>query len=238
NFSWPESQLRALARSGPWRWRTLHLTHRRRDGEEVEAWVVRPGWMRVRAASGTVHVLDERRRTLDVVRLDRDRTEDVPVLRPGDVPVPLDADGFVAERPTSLRFDADDPMWRSYDWVAMLDPVELSHGTEVRELAATTRHGRLTWWARMSATEGYAPRCGCCPLLWGEVSERLEAAAGGPTWAREHPDVDYPGSWLVGLDVRTGVVVSAEPLGGDRDDLGFAVTLHEVDGPPHPDLVG
>ncbi len=229
-----ESQFRALARSGPWRFTTLHLTHRRADGEQVEAWLARPGRLRVRTADGRVHVVDVPPRTVNVIRLDADRSEDVVARRPHDVEVRLDADGFVAERPRDHLLDTDDPMWRSYDWVAMLDPVELSVGTEVHELAETLRHGRTTWWARMVAVDGYEPRCSCCPLLWGEVSERLEAGAGGTTLAASRSDVEYPASWLVGLDLATGVVVSCEPLGGDRRDVGFTVTLHEVDAPPDP----
>ncbi|QIM21013.1 hypothetical protein G7075_07495 [Phycicoccus sp. HDW14] len=227
-----EDRFRALARSGPWRFTTLRFTHRRADGQVVEATLRRPGWLRVRTASGVEHVVDQRRpRTVNVIGLDEVRWHDEAMLRPHEVRVALDADGFVLDRPRSPRFDADDPLWGSYDWVAMLDPVELSTGTTVRELASTTRHGRETWWAQMSATDDYEPRCGCCPLLWGAVSERLEAAVGGPTWAAQHPDVSYPASWLVGLDAQTGVVVSAEPLGGDRDDLGFGVTIHAVDDP-------
>lgn len=226
------SRVRALARSAPWRFSTLHFTHRRSSGEEVEAWLQRPGLLRVRTAEGRIHVVDHRRPTRTVIGIgERARSRDVPAVLPGDVDVELDDDGFVTHRPDDLLFHADDPIWQSYDWVAMLDPVELSAGTRIDEVAATTRFGRATWWARMTAVDGYEPRCSCCPLLWGEVSERLEADAGGPTWRASRPDGEYPGSWLVGLDPETGVVVSTEPLGGDRDDLGFTVRIHEVDGP-------
>lgn len=224
-----EDRFRALARSAPWRFTTLRFTHRRADGEQVEALLRRPGWLRVRTASGSEHVVTGVPYARQVLHLDGRPVGPAGDVLPTDVPVDLDANGFVLARPTSSSVLWDDPMWRSYDWVAMLDPVELSTGTVVRELAVTTRHGRETWWARMAATDGYEPRCGCCPLLWGEVSERLEGEAGGPTFARDHPDVVYPDSWLVGVDVRTGVVVSTEPLGGDRDDLGFTVTIHAVD---------
>lgn len=226
-----EDSFRALARSAPWRFSTLRFTRSTARGESVEAWLARPGRLRVRTDDGRVHGVTGVPYTRDVLRLDGGpRRAWVPVL-PADVPVDLDDDGFVARRPGGTDVAYDDPMWQSYDWVAMLDPVELSAGTTVHELASTTRHGRPTWWARLSATEGYEPRCGCCPLLWGAVSERHEAGAGGPTWAARHPEVEYPASWLVGLDVGTGVVVSCEPLGGDRDDLGFTVTLHGVDEP-------
>ena len=226
------ARVRALARSAPWRFTSLHFTHRRATGEEVEAWLRRPGLLRVRTAEGRTHVVDHRRPTRTVIGIGAGaRSRDVPAVLPDEVDVELDADGFVARRPTDLLFCADDPIWQSYDWVAMLDPVELSSGTRIDEVAATTRFGRPTWWARMTAVDGYEPRCECCALLWGEVSERLEAACGGRTWRESQPDGEYPVSWLVGLDVATGVVVSTEPLGGDRDDLGFTVRIHEVDVP-------
>lgn len=43
------------------------------------------------------------------------------------------------------------------------------------------------------------------------------------------PDLVYPDGWLVGLDFETGVVVSIEPVGGSRRDLGFTVEIHSVD---------
>ena len=44
----------ALARSSPWRWRTLHFRHRS-GSEEVEAWLRRPGRLLVRTADGREH---------------------------------------------------------------------------------------------------------------------------------------------------------------------------------------
>ncbi|HKX67320.1 MAG TPA: hypothetical protein VJN29_08860, partial [Intrasporangium sp.] len=132
----------------------------------------------------------------------------------------------VAARPAGLEVDYDDPMWQSYVWVAMLDPVELATGTRLTELAATERRGRETWWARAEAIAGYEPRCSCCPLLWGEVSDRLEFGDEGV-----RPRGSYPDGWLVGLDRRTGVVVSSEPIGGDGTVLGFTNEIHAVDIP-------
>lgn len=132
----------------------------------------------------------------------------------------------MVERPRDPAIDYDDPMWQSYLWVAMLDPVELSTGTVLTDLAATTRHGRETWWARAVAVEGYEPRCSCCLILWSEVSDRLEFGEAGV-----RPQRFYPDGWLVGLDRQTGVVVSSEPLGGQDQLLGFAVTIHAVGEP-------
>jgi hypothetical protein len=35
-------------------------------------------------------------------------------------------------------------------------------------------------------------------------------------------------TWRVGLDLETGIVVSAEPVGGSGHVVGFDVTIHEV----------
>jgi hypothetical protein len=95
-------------------------------------------------------------------------------------------------------------------------------------LAETARLGRRTLWAVARAVEGYDPRCSCCPLLWGEVSEHLLHGEPGQEYA-VRPDLIYPDGWLVGLDFETGVVVSCEPVGGSRRDLGFTVEIHSVD---------
>jgi hypothetical protein len=57
-----EDDFRALARSSPWRFTTLHLTHHRSDPGPagrpspwpVEAWLTRPWHLRVRTADGHV----------------------------------------------------------------------------------------------------------------------------------------------------------------------------------------
>jgi hypothetical protein len=221
---------RALARSSPWRFTTLHLTRRDARGDVVEAWLRRPGRLRVRTGDGRIHRVEGVPHVRELIPLDGSPRRSWVPVDPRDVPVELDADGFVRERPDRLDIGYDDPMWRDYTWVAMLDPVELSTGTVVHETAVTTRHGRTTWWARLTATEHYAPRCSCCPLLGGEAPVRPGAQAAGAS-DRATGDAAHPGAWLVGLDLATGVVVSSRPLGGDRDDLGFEVTVHEVDDP-------
>ena len=138
-------------------------------------------------------------------------------------------DGLVLERPSGL--DYDDPMWQNYRWVAMLDPVELSHGIEVSAVAAAERLGRMTWTATCRAIpgkdEGYAPRCSCCPLLFGEVSQSMEFD--DPAVVRERePTVGYPTSYGVSLDVETGIVVEVEPHDGDRRHNVFSNEIHDV----------
>ena len=229
-----ETTFRRLSQSSPWRFTSLHFTWHPQDPwfHSVEAWLTRPDRLRVRALDGTErHVREEREAPW---MLSRDATG-VLVADPGHLvpphgsPAERDEHGLVITRPDDRWSGYDDPMWQTYTWVAMLDPRELATGTTVDDLAQTERFGRATWWSQMSAVdESYEPRCGCCPLLWGQVSERAEAAAGGPTLAAREPDLVYPESWLIGLDVQTGVVVSAEPIGGSRLNAGFTLTIHEV----------
>lgn len=130
----------------------------------------------------------------------------------------------------------DDPMWQNYRWVAMLDPVELSHGVEVREVHARERFGRLTWTAtcralpetREGAFDGYEPRCSCCPLLFGAVSQALEFATGDHMAPSQEEVAGYPSAYWVSLDVQTGVVVDVEPQDGDQSRTAFTNEIHEV----------
>jgi hypothetical protein len=226
-----EDAFRALARSSPWRWSTLHFT-RRGGGDEVEAWVRRPGWMRVRVAGRPDEVVEDELGAGTVfVALGEGAQDFTPpeVLAPQEVSPALRPDGLVAVRPDEVLIQYDDPMYRDYTWVAMLDPVELSHHTRIAELSSGRRGTREVWRSRVWADEGYEPRCGCCALLWSAISERDEAAIGGPTWAADHPDVTYPDGFRVALDVQTGVLVELVPVGGDRPDDTIEVDIHAVD---------
>ncbi len=223
-----EDEFRALARSSPWRFSTLHFTHRRADGRVAEAWLSRPGRLRVVDEHGT-HVESGVPYSKAALVSEGSSPPWTPSPPQAHRPI-LRPDGLVASRPSAVDVDYDDPMWQSFDWVAMLDPVELSTGTVLSDLAQTARLGRSTWWAVARATEGYGPRCSCCPLLWGEVSERLLHGEAGQAYAAP-PSSTYPDAWLVGLDVQTGVVVSCEPIGGTRHDLGFTMHILAVGDP-------
>ena len=194
----------ALARSSPWRWRSLHIRHRddySPDG--VEAWIVRPGWMLVRAPGEPDRVVTEPLQEPAVAYASSD-----PDFAPPPLPEPRWAidvaptyrdDGLVAARPQEWFVQFDDPLYGPYTWVAMLDPEELSHHVSVADLDASSRHGRATWWATVRALEGYEARCpDCCDLLLGGVEAGLDH--------------------VVGLDVQTGIVVSLRAPGvRDRD---------------------
>ncbi|WP_435743449.1 hypothetical protein [Nocardioides sp. SYSU DS0663] len=218
-----EETFRALARSAPWRWRTLHLTHETAD-RAVEAWARRPHDLLVRTADGAVHHehgWPYGQSPLGPAGLPPRRS-------PQDVEPVWRADGLVARRPDDWWIEYGDVIWENYRWSAMLDPVELSHHTTVADLRAGEREGRRTWWARVSAEEGYDPRCGCCPLLWSEVSDRDEYATSGRPWSPP-ADTTYPAAYDVALDVETAVVVSLAPVEGPDRSHTFEVTLHEVD---------
>lgn len=149
----------------------------------------------------------------------------VPSVAPQVVEPTRRADGLVESRPGGPGVDYDDPMWENYRWVAMLDPVELSRGVEISEVQAHRRLGRETWTATCRALPGeevgYDPRCSCCPLLYGEVSQSLEF--NDPSEVdRRRPPRGYPTAHRVSLDVETGIVVEVLPCDGDDSNSAFS----------------
>lgn len=201
-----EESFRALARSSPWRWSSLHLTRRGGDVETVEAWVRRPGHLVVLDRRGGRHEVHE------------------PQRRPGEPVWRLD--GLVAHRPEVADPECADPMWQDYRWVSMLDPLELSHHTVVADLRAGEHRGRPAWRAVVAPTEGYEPRCACCPLLPCRGADRVEAEALGLADWQPPPESSYPIGFEVALDVATGVLVELVPLGGTRPGHTLDVEIH------------
>lgn len=188
---------RALARSSPWRWTTLRFTvrwpgHPWRT-EPVRAWLRRPDRLRVETLDGELlQVIHERGTSAALFGPGGGRTVTYPW--PADGPAPVwRPDGLVAVRPERLSYDA--PMYQSYDWVAMLDPVELadgrapgtgevagSPGLEVETVTEVEHGGRPAWEALVRTTPHYEPRCGCCPLLRSpEVDEQEYGGRAGRT---------------------------------------------------------
>ncbi len=241
---------RGLARSSPWRWRALTFDLHRRPlhgpAHTVHASVVRGVGLEVRLADGEHHE-DLALRSSVAVTGSGTGGSGVRVLPfAWELPVEVDADGFVVRRPART---SDDPMWQDYQWVAMLDPVELADGSprdpaavtspeaghppalDVHRLDASVRHGRETWWAQVSPRADYSPRCSCCPLLFGMVSDELDALAGGPSARDRCPDLVFATAYLVALDVETGVCVHVEHLDGDHVGRGFSLDVLGVDPP-------
>ncbi|NHA01595.1 hypothetical protein G5V59_22420 [Nocardioides sp. W3-2-3] len=176
----------ALARSAPWRWRSLHFGTRSSSRDEVEAYVERPGRLSLRHADGTVERVVEERR--DAVPL------------PHEVSPPLRADGLVARRPaTFFEVRYDDPMWRNYSWVAMLDPEE----PEPRRPrgAAARRHPRGPRGLACRPGAGGGLR-GALPGLLRPALARCGLVRRGPRRAdrRRHPVParGWPGGLLAG----------------------------------------
>lgn len=222
---------RALARSSPWRWTTLHLRHRSGFPGPCEAWVRRPGELLVRRPDGR----EERESGLPYTRATGfafvpDGSASPPAPPPEPV-LPHEAtpayrpDGLVAERPSSFEVSYDDPMYGNYSWVAMLDPVELSHDVEVSRVREDEVSGRPAWRADVRALPGYDPRCACCALVWCEVADRYEYGD-RPGWTP--PREKYPDHYDVALDVETGVVVRCLPVGGSPDAAWLENDLLEV----------
>lgn len=240
-------RVRRLARSSPWRWHTLRFVTRWSgfpDGGPgsragVRAWVRRPGLLRVEALDGRVLMARREERSQAVAMLfatgGAGRGRALPPLpRATDVTPVYDADGLVEVRPDGV--DADDPMYQSYDWVAMLDPVELAEGVALDEVREVGHHGRVAWEALARPGPGYDPRCSCCPLLLCEESERLEAEGGGPTMREAEPDLVFAEAHRVRLDVATGVCVLTEEIGGSHAGRGHEVEIEAVDEPMADEL--
>lgn len=204
-----EASFRALARSSPWRWTSLHFT-RRTPGATVEAWVTRPDGVRVVDADGhPVEVKGPGQPTDGMATADW---------------VPPSArfrtDGLVEERLGVYRWEigrlSDGLIWNDYLWVAMLDPFELSYGTVVTDVHDDVVAGRPAWRARIKAVDGYDPLCSCCALLWSYQSAALEYEESRYGLEPKPDDSRYPDAYDVALDVQTGIVVRCLPTGGDE----------------------
>ncbi|QIX27996.1 hypothetical protein ncot_16390 [Nocardioides sp. JQ2195] len=232
-----EDSFRALARSSPWRWQGLHF---RRHGEDsVEAWVNRPGVLRVVDSRGRATVEQNRLEdSAGVIGVSWTEGEVPPskprLIRrwPHEVEPVRRADGLVAERPddfeegegTFVAIEYGDPMYVNYHWVAMLDPRELGDHTSITDLRADEHRGRPVWRARVKPVEGYDPTCGCCALLWSEISDRDEYDDDWPL----DPNRVHPEAYAVALDVETGIVVHLEPIGESTEDNRLDLEIIDV----------
>ncbi len=196
---------RALARSGPWLARELHLV-RHCAGERLEGRVQRPGRVRWRAGTGPWHA------EVQEPGPHEQFTHQHPVVRRPD--------GLVLDRPGPWQ-SVEDAMVENYTWVSMLDPVELASGVELSGVRRVTHDGREAWQARCHVGPDYDPRCACCPLLWSRVSDEAEYGADHP-----RPAEGYPEFHDVTLDHATGIVLRLAPgPGSTRTDLAFHVDL-------------
>lgn len=240
---------RALARSSPWRFRTLHWTHygagAHNEDRRVEAWLRRPGHLTVRDASGVriatgvphaVTTMWFTSATEAEAAAGAGSSTDWSAVDEPHAPW-FRPDGLVAVRPVDYHLTHGDPMWQSYFWTAMLDPEELSHDVDITDVYAADRLGRPTWWATASTTPDYDPRCDCCALLNDQGSIQLVERLFDDGERRERGwetySDDVPTAHLVGLDVQTGIVVDITELDGSCDTW-VSNEIHAVDEELHP----
>jgi hypothetical protein len=233
----------ALARSSPWRWRTLRFTVRWRERmqapapgyerESVRGWIARPDALRVESLYGRLIVAERRaQQPASVLVSDNGTVQDVRQPEPHDTE--FDEAGLVRRRPWLPM--PDDPMYENYHWVAMLDPRELADGTpdrpevpplDVDSLSEVDHHGRPVWEAVVQPTNAYDPRCSCCPLLFGERSVAILAEEGALTAAEVYPR--YADAYRVRVDEQTGVCVFTEEIGGSVPGSGHEMVIESVD---------
>jgi hypothetical protein len=230
----------ALARSSPWRWSTLRFTVRWPGDpwktESLRAWLRRPDLLRVETVEGEFRqIVREHGQRVGVLTSSGGFTKEVPWPRDGERP-DRRRDGLVAERPEGLSYDA--PMYQDYAWVAMLDPVELADGRDLRtgdvagpaliadDVAGVDHFGRPAWEAVVRPTDAYEPRCACCPLL---RTRRIDLLEYGDDLERVLPT--YPEAFRLRLDVGTGVCVRTEQIGGLTPGAGHDLRIEAVDDP-------
>ena len=231
------ADFRALAASSPWRFTTVHFTHRRQrnggaaaDGGPVEAWLDRARHSLLVRSSGGIEVAKGAPYGGVVSRVDAE-------LSPPEAGVALRPDGLVAQRPEDWHLDHGDPRWQDYRWTAMLDPVELCQGVEIDDVAVTVLRGRATWAATCRPlagvgedwVDGYVPRCGCCPLLDSPAARIYENGPEDPTLVGGSLTTVY----RVHLDVGTGILMDLTPLDG-TEGVSLTNEIHNVDEPLDP----
>jgi hypothetical protein len=149
---------------------------------------------------------------------------------------------LVALRSRDYDID-DDPMYSNYNWVAMLDPLELADGIDpetaarvaplgVDTVSVTEHTGRPAWEAVVWTTPAYEPRCSCCALLRSREVDVRASGAGGVNEVL----ASYPEAFRVRLDVETGVCVLIEEIGGLSPGAGHELRIDAVDEPMPDEL--
>lgn len=241
---------RALARSSPWLWSTLTFEWTVDDGRgtahRMDCQVRRPDYARAVSDTGEVTEAHEALGRGWVAWSLGGQGEELAAPRfrwAADTTPLLDGHGLVARQTNEFAVQRDAPMIQSYLFVALLDPIELADGqpsegadtellpdaVQLTRLHEGERLGRRTWWADAVPEQTYNPRCSCCALLPGEVSERLLAEESGGRLPL--PASSSARRFRVGLDVQTGVCVSVTALDGPEVGAGFEVVIVAVDEP-------
>ncbi len=115
----------------------------------------------------------------------------------------------VGAPPSSWSVRPLEPYATNYEWSAMLDPYELGDGVAVTDVRTEELFGRPVVAFAARAVPGYDPVCPCCPLVFSEVSQRLEH---GDDW-RSQPG-ELPDGVDLTLDLGVGIVVRSRHRGG------------------------
>lgn len=115
----------------------------------------------------------------------------------------------VGAPPSSWTVRALEPYATYYLWSAMLDPYELGEGVTITDVRQDVLFGRPVVSFIAHAVAGYDPVCSCCPLVFSEVSQRLEHS---DEWASEPGQL--PDGVALSLDLGVGIVVSSRDRGG------------------------
>lgn len=231
---------RRLAQSSPWRWNTVELEFvPSRHTDPVHAWIRRPGSLRVEKADGQVdELVFSATPFAGTAMVYSDGRARQPEARwASDTAPTYDADGLVSALPSeaeSWLVDWDDPFYENYQWIAMLNPIEIARSphdhsstttrTEVSSVQLVQHHDRPAWQAIVRTTPEYDPRCECCALLSGHWDENVRQWVPGP-------------SDIVRLDLQTGICVfvgSSNGLPTGHSELD--VTIVAVDAPMEDSL--
>lgn len=257
-----QADFRALARSSPWRWRSVRFTASWTGpyaGSPVRAWIERPNRMRVEDLDGAVLTVTDADPRPATARLTSARGF-APYWEPGvqpEEPAPslppqqprLRPDGLVAQRLDYL-FDRDAPMYQNYHWVAMLDPRELTDGAADLDAAdpdAADPDERgpdgtsigdvqvVDHHGRPAWEAVLAPTAFYDPRC--SCCPLLNCAGAAEEYLR--PDEPrqaggYATRFLARLDVATGICVRTEELDGPHAGAGHEVQIEAVDAPFPP----
>jgi hypothetical protein len=102
-----------------------------------------------------------------------------------------------------------EPYATNYEWSARLDPYKPGDSVAIGDVRSEELFGRPVVAFVARAVPGYDPVYSCCPLVFSEVSQRLEH---GDDW-RAQPG-ELPDGVDLALDIGVGIVVRSRHRGG------------------------
>ena len=248
---------RRLARSSPWLWRTMRITHEDGEGPPVRAWIRRPDSLRVETLGG--EVLEARpgdsapagsavlmvgaqgsmpESYTDATLRDAAETALTDPDHPGTgvrwwtdplvEPPARDADGLVID-PIGWQDSVavDDAMWTNYRWVAMLNPRELADGVDGSPAVAVDQLSAGIRDGRPTLFATVRPLTGYDPRCG--CCPLLPSLQSQVADGVVNSRGPFADAHRVAVDLATGVCVAAHEIGGPRDGAGFEVHIEAVD---------